>query len=118
MAMLTRVNHICASGGSWPGLLGDRSVGRRARQPRGHALAQERCAKCHAIEGSGASPYPGVQPFRNLDTRWTREHLAKALETGIVGENDQTGAIHEMRLTEAEIADLFAYLDTMKRYGE
>ncbi len=85
---------------------------------RGHALAQERCAKCHAIEGSGASPYPGVQPFRNLDARWTREHLAKALETGIWGENDQTGAIHEMRLAEAEIADLFAYLDTLKAPAE
>jgi cytochrome c len=80
----------------------------------GQALAESRCAKCHATGHSGTSPYPGAQPFRVFWQRWTRTALASALRTGIIVEHDQSGVrLPEMKLEEAEIRMLFAYLDTI-----
>jgi mono/diheme cytochrome c family protein len=79
----------------------------------GRQLVEQRCARCHSIAKSGVSPYPGAQPFRNLGRRWTREQLAQALHTGILAEHDKSGVRFEMRLTDQEIADFFAFLDSI-----
>jgi cytochrome c len=81
----------------------------------GQALAESRCARCHAVGASGTSPYPGAQPFRVYWQRWTRPALFSALKTGIIVEHDQSGVkLPEMKLTEDEIKHLFAYLDTIQ----
>lgn len=81
----------------------------------GQALAESRCARCHATGASGISPYPGAQPFRLFWQRWTRPALAGALRTGIIVEHDRSGVkLPEMKLEEQEIKALFAYLDTIQ----
>lgn len=81
----------------------------------GQALAESRCARCHATGVSGTSPYPGAQPFRVFWQRWNRPALASALKTGIIVEHDRSGVkLPEMKLEEAEIKALFAYLDTIQ----
>jgi mono/diheme cytochrome c family protein len=79
----------------------------------GHQLVEQRCARCHSIAKTGASPYPGAQPFRNLERRWTRDQLAQALRTGILAEHDKSGVRFEMRLSDQEIADFFDFLDSI-----
>jgi hypothetical protein len=50
-----------------------------------------------------------------LFQRWSRPALASALKTGILAEHDQSDVkLPEMKLEEAEIAALFAYLDTIQ----
>jgi cytochrome c len=81
----------------------------------GQALAESRCARCHATGASGISPYPGAQPFRVFWQRWTRPALFGALKTGIIVEHDRSGVkLPEMKLEEAEITALFTYLDTIQ----
>lgn len=81
----------------------------------GQMLAESRCARCHATGATGTSPYPGAQPFRVFWQRWTRPALASALKTGIIVEHDRSGVkLPEMKLEEAEINALFAYLDTIQ----
>lgn len=81
----------------------------------GKTLAESRCARCHAVGLAGTSPYPGAQPFRVFWQRWTRPALFGALKTGIIAEHDNSGVrLPEMKLEEAEIKALFAYLDTIQ----
>lgn len=56
---------------------------------RGEKIAQEKCARCHAVGRSGASPDPKAPPFRTVGKLYPPEHLAEALAEGIVtGAND------------------------------
>jgi mono/diheme cytochrome c family protein len=85
----------------------------QTRDP-GQALAEQRCARCHAIGRDGTSPYPGAQPFRNFGRRWRRGQLRDALRTGIIVEHDQAEArVPPMKLTDPEIDVLLAYLDSI-----
>jgi len=80
----------------------------------GQALAEQRCAKCHAIGPEGTSPYPGAQPFRNFGRRWSRGQLRDALRTGILVEHDHAEVrVPPMKLTDPEIDVLLAYLDSI-----
>jgi mono/diheme cytochrome c family protein len=85
----------------------------QTRDP-GQALAEQRCARCHAIGATGTSPYPGAQPFRNLGRRWWRGQLRDALKTGIIVEHDKADArVPPMKLNDAEIDALLAYLESI-----
>ena len=80
----------------------------------GQALAEQRCAKCHAIGTTGTSPYPGAQPFRNFGRRWSRAQLRDALRTGILVEHDKADVrVPPMKLTDPEIDVLLSYLDSI-----
>jgi len=80
----------------------------------GQALAEQRCAKCHAIGKTGTSPYPGAQPFRAFGRRWSRGQLRDALSTGILVEHDKAEArVPPMKLTDPEIDVLLGYLDSI-----
>ncbi|MGO9236489.1 MAG: c-type cytochrome [Methylocella sp.] len=50
----------------------------------GQRLAQEWCAKCHAIGLAGASLLPAAPPFRELHLRYNVEDLAESLGEGIL----------------------------------
>ena len=82
---------------------------REGRPEAGRALAQANCAKCHAVGRTGGSPFATAPPFRTLHRRYPVEQLAEALAEGI-----ETGhpAMPEFQLSEAQIADLVAYLRT------
>jgi mono/diheme cytochrome c family protein len=83
-------------------------------QDPGQALAEQRCARCHAVGREGTSPYPGAQPFRNLGRRWWRGQLREALRTGIIAEHDRSDVrLPPMKLDDAEIDVFLAYLNTI-----
>ena len=51
---------------------------------RGHALAKEACAKCHAIEGPGPSPLKDVPVFSRLLQDFPGRNLDELLAEGLM----------------------------------
>ena len=50
----------------------------------GHALATQRCGRCHSVEKAGLSPNPAAPPFRTLGRDYPVESLDEALAEGIL----------------------------------
>ena len=75
-------------------------------------MAQANCARCHAIGRTGGSPLAAAPPFRTIHRRYPVEQLAEALAEGM-----ETGhpVMLEFQLSQAQIADLVAYLRTLER---
>ena len=79
---------------------------------QGAALAEARCAACHAIGRTGASPRAGAPAFRDLHRRYPVEQLAESLAEGIVtGHPDMP----EQAFGAAEVEALIAYLRGLER---
>jgi len=78
---------------------------------RGKAYARLHCARCHAIERAGESPFSPAPPFRTLHQRYPVETLGEALAEGI---NTGHPAMPEFRLDPDEIHDLLSYLKTLE----
>jgi mono/diheme cytochrome c family protein len=57
---------------------------KRTPVERGRAIAEAKCAGCHAVAGTGRSPRAEAPPLRELPTRYPVEHLAEAFAEGIV----------------------------------
>ena len=74
---------------------------------RGRAIAEAKCARCHAIGAKGESPMALAPPFRTLPERYPVEHLAEALAEGIVIGHP---AMPEFTLAPADINALLTYL--------
>ena len=75
----------------------------------GRAIAEARCARCHAIGTSGASPLAKAPPFRTLHTRYPVEDLAEALAEGIMtGHPEMPQVVLDPPQIEAFIAFLHA----------
>jgi mono/diheme cytochrome c family protein len=78
---------------------------------RGQKIAQEKCARCHAIGRSDTSPDPKAPPFRRIGKGYPLEHLGEALAEGIVtGDN----AMPEFKFNPR---DIDAILDYMAELG-
>ena len=86
-------------------------LGRAARQGLCKAYARLHCARCHAIERTGESPFSPAPPFRTLHQRYPVETLGEALAEGI---NTGHPAMPEFRLDPDEIHDLLSYLKTLE----
>ena len=80
-------------------------------EQRGKAYARLNCARCHAIERTGESPFSPAPPFRTLHQRYPVETLGEALAEGI---NTGHPAMPEFRLDPDEIHDLLSYLKTLE----
>jgi cytochrome c len=82
----------------------------RSPQERGRTIAEAKCARCHAIGESGASPLGLAPPFRDLHLRYPIASLAEALAEGIV-----TGHSMMPRFTfnPDEINALLTYLESL-----
>lgn len=78
----------------------------------GKKLAQEWCAKCHAIGRIGESPLQVAPPFRELHLRYNVEDLTESLAEGIM-----TGhpAMPVFRFDPDQIRNLIAYLKTLEK---
>lgn len=77
---------------------------------RGRALAQEWCARCHAV--AAAQERPGetdVPPFRRIaaNTRWTREALINMMTVPHVNMPPPV-------LTRAEAEEVAAYIQSLR----
>ena len=81
----------------------------RAKE-RGRAIAEAKCARCHAIAAKGESPMALAPPFRELHGRYPVEHLAEAFAEGIVVGHP---AMPEFRFDPPEIDALLAYLQSL-----
>lgn len=79
---------------------------------RGHALAQEFCASCHAIGRSGESPRAGAPPFRSLGRSYDLDSFDERLERGIsAGHPDMP----EFKFDRADALAMQAYLRAIQR---
>lgn len=87
-----------------PGQAQDLEAGRR--------LAEENCARCHAVGENGESPFEEAPPFREFPARWPLENLEEALAEGIVVGHE---AMPEFVLAPQQIADLLAYIESLAR---
>lgn len=76
----------------------------------GERLAQENCARCHAIGPTGKSPFEPAPPFRSFARKWPLENIEEALAEGIVVGHK---AMPAFELTTEQIDDLIAYLSTL-----
>lgn len=81
---------------------------------RGGALATERCADCHAVGRTGASPLAEAPPFRDLHLRYPVEHLAEALAEGIAVGHP---AMPQFVLEPHEVEALILYLQSLEGEG-
>jgi mono/diheme cytochrome c family protein len=77
---------------------------------RGHRLLEESCARCHAVEASGASPLKAAPPLRTLHERYPLESLEEALAEGIISGHPQ---MPEASFAPDEIDDILAYLRSL-----
>jgi mono/diheme cytochrome c family protein len=79
---------------------------------QGKALAEEKCARCHAVGAEeGTGPHEAAPPFRDVVQRYPIENLAEALAEGIVsGHPDMPVFTFEP----AEIEAFLAYLDQLR----
>jgi cytochrome c len=79
---------------------------------QGQRLAEERCAACHAVGRTGASPRPPAPAFRDLHRRYPVDQLAEALAEGIVTGRPE---MPEYRFDAAEVDGFIAYLRSLER---
>jgi mono/diheme cytochrome c family protein len=81
---------------------------------RGHAMAVEKCASCHAVELSGASPYPPAPAWRELVVGYDVDALAEAFAEGIFVGHDGPTQMPEFMFTPDEIDDLLNYMKSLQ----
>ncbi len=77
---------------------------------RGRAIAQAKCARCHAIGVEGDSPLAVALPFRVLPQRYPVENLAEALAEGIYVGHPM---MPEFKFDPPEIDALLAFIDSL-----
>jgi mono/diheme cytochrome c family protein len=89
-----------------------RGVGSGGDPALGLTLAQEWCAKCHAIGLTGGSPLAIAPPFRDLHKRYAVEDLAESLAEGILVGHP---TMPQFRFDPDQIDNLIAFLKTLER---
>jgi mono/diheme cytochrome c family protein len=80
---------------------------------RGQAIAEQLCARCHAISGSGPSPVPAAPLFSRFEQKWPVEYLEEALAEGLVAGHGPV-RMPEFVFWPDEIHDLLAYLKSVQ----
>jgi cytochrome c len=81
------------------------------RVEAGRDIAEQLCARCHAIGAEGESPHDEAPPFRTFAEKWPVDHLGEALAEGItVGHADMP----EFVLEPEEIDAFIAYLESLE----
>ncbi|MDX2309198.1 MAG: c-type cytochrome [Hyphomicrobium sp.] len=77
---------------------------------RGRSLAEEKCARCHALGLDDKSPHEKAPPFRDVVEIYPSEHLGEALAEGIVsGHPDMPVFV----LSVPEVEGFLAYLASL-----
>ena len=76
---------------------------------RGHAIAAQSCAACHAVEPGGTSPQPAAPAFASLEMRHTaglEGRLADLARQGHYG-------MPPVKLDAGQVRDLLAYIESL-----
>lgn len=92
-------------------LLADLSTAYAADAFAGHAMALEKCSRCHSVAAAGTSPFPAAPPFRTLHERYPVADLAEALTEGIVVGHSP---MPDFVFSPTEAANLIAFLQTLE----
>ena len=78
---------------------------------RGEAIAENLCAKCHAIGITGESPHPDAVPLRQLSWKYPVDELEQPFLQGIVvGHPDMP----EWQFTQQDVDALLAYIESIQ----
>lgn len=95
------------------------------RQAAGERIARAYCAECHAVGRAGRSPLADAPPFRELHRRYPRGGgLNDLLSKGMIASDtpqEEGGSpprhprMPQVRLDEAQIGDLTAYIGSLQR---
>jgi mono/diheme cytochrome c family protein len=81
----------------------------RSVEQRGKVLLTDNCARCHAIDRTGASTHREAPPFHTLGPRYPIDALAEALGDGLAtGHPDMPESVLEITDGKANLADLRA----------
>lgn len=84
-----------------------------ARSP-GEAIVMEKCAPCHAVGRSGASPNAKAPPLREVAAKYRLQDLEEAFAEGIMVGHEAT-EMPPFEMSPDEIDSLLAYLRALKR---
>lgn len=77
----------------------------------GRQIAENLCARCHAIGLEGESPHADAPPFRTLSEKYPVRLLEEALAEGItVGHEDMP----EFQLEADQVEQLIVYLESIQ----
>lgn len=94
-------------------MLPEGSFAQPARQPSstvGEAIGQRLCVSCHLIEGAPSQTVPaGIPPFRSIANR-PGQTGQQILDTLVQPRHPMP----DMQLSMPEIADLIAYIETLR----
>ncbi len=80
---------------------------------RGHALAVEYCARCHAVDPNGTSPVADAPPFPTLGQRYPVDDLEESLAEGIMAGHEKY-PMPVFQFDADQIHDFIAYLKTIQ----
>jgi mono/diheme cytochrome c family protein len=82
------------------------------RSAQGKAILQEHCARCHAIEAAGASPFKSAPPMRDIYGRYATRELQQELSEGLVSKHK---AMPQISFSDEDVAAILAYLYDLAR---
>jgi cytochrome c len=80
---------------------------------RGHAIVENKCARCHAVGPAGESKHPQAPPFRTLHRKYDVTLLAEAFAEGIVTGHPDMPAF---TFSPPEIGALIAYIKSLDTF--
>ena len=101
IASLVSVGWLTA--GAPPSLASDSA----ARAARGKTILQERCGRCHTVEGSGPSPLVVAPPMRDVYARYAPRELEAELREGMVSRHKE---MPQIDFSAEDVAAIMAYL--------
>jgi mono/diheme cytochrome c family protein len=74
---------------------------------RGKAILQEKCARCHAVGASGASPLKGAPPMREIYARFLPRELQAELAEGMVSRHRE---MPQIEFSDTDVHAIMTYL--------
>jgi mono/diheme cytochrome c family protein len=110
MRWRTKLLGAAAGACAWALLATTLAIAADSPQERGRAIAETKCARCHAIGTAGESPVALAPPFRVLPQRYPVDHLAEALAEGIVVGHPM---MPEFTFDPPEIDALLTYIESL-----
>lgn len=114
MRLTTKLLGAAAGACAWALLATPLTIAAGSPHARGRAIAETKCARCHAIGAEGESPVALAPPFRVLPQRYPVDHLAEALAEGIVVGHPM---MPEFTFDPPEIYALLTYIESLAPSG-
>lgn len=90
------------------------ALGADAGVERGKALAEQYCARCHAIGMSDTSPYPPAPLWREVVQTRDIDAFALAFQEGRLVHHEGQQQMPDFVFSPEQIADLIAYIKTLR----